>query len=211
MNFIIIMLLFYNTLGFYGKNIMKKLILTSLGIISISLLFLTFTKKESHSSKNSIDNNAIATKNDGSELKKNNLEKEALLISNIASNTLKKSAITSEIPKEKEKIEKERQYLAYLNYRKEQYKVRERKMSQYLTHQKELTHIREGGVKSKLRREKRKHEVRFQNQYKSTMMSQRQEHQERFIEQKRKIERRREHMQSLKERQQLQTKYRGEL
>jgi len=205
------MLFFYNTLGFYGKNIMKKLILTSLGIISISLLFLTFTKKESHSSKNSIDNNAIATKNDGSELKKNNLEKEALLISNIASNTLKKSAITSEIPKEKEKIEKERQYLAYLNYRKEQYKVRERKMSQYLTHQKELTHIREGGVKSKLQREKRKHEVRFQNQYKYTMMSQRQEHQERFIEQKRKIERRREHMQSLKERQQLQTKYRGEL
>ena len=205
------MLFFYNTLGFYGKNIMKKLILTSLGIISISLLFLTFTKKESHSSKNSINNNAISTKNDGSELKKNNLEKEALLISNIASNTLKKSAITSEIPKEKEKIEKERQYLAYLNYRKEQYKVRERKMSQYLTHQKELTHIREGGVKSKLRREKRKHEVRFQNQYKSTMMSQRQEHQERFIEQKRKIERRREHMQSLKERQQLQTKYRGEL
>jgi len=174
---------------------MQKLILISLGVVSLSLIILNYTKKDI------ISNNLEH---------KNNFQTEKTLIT-LPTASPKKLAITTPQTQKKSEIEKKTLYISYLNYRKEQYKVREREMSQYLTHQKELRHIREGGVKSKLQREKRNHEVRFQNQYKSTMMSKRQEHQERFIEQKRKIERRREHMHSLQERQQLQTKYRGEL
>jgi len=187
---------------------MKKLILTSLGIISISMLFLTFTKKDNNSS---IECNIVKIKNNNLEIDKIDIEKENFSTSNISTNSSKPLTIITKIPKGEEKVEKEARYLAYLNYREKQHYLEEKKMNQYLTYQKKLKHIREGGVKSHLQREKKRHEVHFQHQYTSTMMSQKRDKKENFVKQKRKIELRREHMHSLKDRQMLQTKYRGEL
>ena len=181
---------------------MQKLILTSLGIISIPLLFLTYTNKEPNSSINK----------DRVKIEKQNSEKENFSTLILPVNTSNKHlAIINKISKEKQKIDQRTDYLAYLDYRKEQHQYEQEKMNHYLTHQKNLKHIREGGVKSELQKEKRKHEVQFQHQYQSTMMSQTKERQENFVKQNKKMKERREHMQSLKDRQILQTKYRGEL
>jgi hypothetical protein len=182
---------------------MKKLILTSLTIVSFSLFFILYIKGKSHPE----------TPKDAQKIKDIHLAintpkpKEE---KNLDLNTSIK--MPKEISIEKKRNPKKKsQYLAYLNYRKDFYKIKEKKMTQYLSHQKELQHIRKGGVKSELQQEKRKQEVQFQHQYKSIMMSQKGEIQENFIQQKRGIERKREQMHSLQDKQQLQTKYRGEL
>jgi len=189
---------------------MKKLILASLGIISISLLFRTFIKNDNNLDKKILNNSHIKTSN-------NNLEIENIALipkKNQTSTILKNNhqETISKKPNYKGKETKEKKiYLSYLNYRKEQHQIETRKMNHYLTHQKELKYIREGGVKSKLEREKRRDEIQFQNHYKSIMMSQKTKYKESFIKHKEEIERRREQMHSLQEKQQLQTKYRGEL
>jgi hypothetical protein len=182
---------------------MQKLILISLGVVSLSLIILNYTRKD-------IISNNLEHKNSTLEIDKSNFQTEKTLIT-LPTASPKKLSITTPQTHKKSEIEKKTLYISYLNYRRSQHNVEEQKRNHYLNHQKELKHIREGGVKSKLQREKRKHEVRFQNQYKSTMMSQIKEKQKKIMEQKRTMERRREQMHSLKERQQLQTKYRGEL
>jgi len=189
---------------------MKKLILASLGIISIFLLFRTFIKNDNNLDNNILNNNHIKTSNNNSEIESTVLNpKKNQTLTILKSNH---QETISKKPDQKEKeTEEKKVYLSYLNYRKEQHQIETTKMNHYLTHQKELKYIREGGVKSKLQREKRRDEVQFQHQYKSTIMSERSKHKESFIKHKEEIERRREQMHSLKERQQLQTKYRGEL
>jgi len=187
---------------------MKKLILTSLGIISISLLFLTFTKKENNSS---INRNNIKIKNNNLEIEKKNIEKDNFSTSNISINSSNPIKNVTKVSKKNKRVEKEARYLAYLNYRKEQHQVEEKRMNQYLSYQEKLKNIREGGVKSKLQRERKKHEVQFQHQYTSKMMSQKKDREENFVKQKNNMQERREQIHSLKDRQILQTKYRGEL
>jgi len=189
---------------------MKKLILTSLGIISISLLFLILIKNNNNSDKNNLDTHYIKINDNILEINDKPITEEKNPILTVLKIEHQKTIDKTKNLNEKE-IEQKKFYLSYLNYRKEQHQIETKKINHYLTHQKELKHIREGGVKSEIEREKRKYEVQFQHQYKSTMMSQKGYKQKNFMEQKRKMERRREQMQSLKEKQQLQTKYRGEL
>ena len=187
---------------------MEKLIFTSLGIVSISLFFLTFIDNSNDLSKNSVNHSIVNIKSINSETDKDSLEKEEIITSVKSTNNPQKLTIQSSPHKQSEK---EMSTLSYLNYRKEQHLLKEKKMRQYLAYQQQLKHIREGGVKSNLEREKRSHEVQFQHYYTSMMMSQRAEKHYTFMKQNREMQKRREQMQSLRERQQLQTKYRGEL
>ena len=187
---------------------MEKLIFTSLGIVSISLFFLTFIDNSNDLRKDSVNHSVINIKEKKSEIDRDNLEKEKIITSSKSTTNLQKLTIQSSPHRESEK---EMSTLSYLNYRKEQHQLKEKKIRQYLAYQQHLKQIREGGVKSNLEREKRSHEVQFQHYYTSMMMSQRAEKHYTFMKQNREMQKRREQMQSLRERQQLQTKYRGEL
>ena len=199
------MLISYTTfLEFIGNLYMKRLILTSLGIISLCLIFLSFRQDSKTVNKKEITTDTLKTHNN-----------PPILIDKISINQ-KNNSLLPVIPNQKHSIivnskEKEIFTRTYLNYRNEQHQLEQKKMNHYLAHQKDLQHIKEGGVKSKLKREKEKHEVQFQHQYRSNMMSQKGNHQKNFMRQVKIRQKRQEQMQSLKERQVLQTKYRGEL
>jgi len=183
------------------KKSTLSLILLLIVIIITSLLF-----KSNNTEKNIIVKNKInITENNN--IKENNLN----LKNNIFSNS--KPVLTQKI-EEKENIinhVKKTEHLTYLAYRETNYQTKQKQLNQYLTHQSKLKHIREGGVQSDLQREKRNHEIQFQKQYTSIMMSQQREREEIFLRQNNKVKERREQMHSLKQRQILQTKYRGEL
>jgi len=187
---------------------MEKLILTSLGIIAVSLLFLTFMEKENDLNSKNENHYVLEIKKNNSELRHLESEKKRVIASVSPNNT---SKVLTNSSKNQKQSEREAFALSYFNYRKEQHQLEQKKMRQYLAYQKELKHIREGGVKSQLEREKSHHEVQFQRHYTSMMMSQKNRREYNFMKQNREMQKRRERMHSLRERQILQTKYRGEL
>ena len=176
---------------------MKKLISAFLGIVLTSLLIWTFTKKNT---QQNIDNSHTNIKNSQIEQNHPIYKKEK-----------NSTSIEKIVHLKNRKIDNRLSTLKYLNYRKERHQLEQQKIYRYLTHQKKLQHKKEGGVQSKLQKEKKRDNVRFQNRYISTMMSKRGEKHGSVIDEKRRRVERRELMQSLKNRQILQTKYRGEL
>ena len=184
---------------------MKKFIF-SLIILVIIVIIASFFLKSKNIEKNIVVNNIYKDKDN------NNSEENNLKIKN--NFILETKPILHKIIDEKEErinhIEKIK-HLAYLKYRETEQQMNQKKINHYLDYQSKLQHIREGGVKSDLQNEKRNHEVQFQHQYTSNMMSQRRDKEKNFLEQNKKVKERREQMQSLKQRQILQTKYKGEL
>jgi hypothetical protein len=185
----------------------KKLILTSIFIIFSFIISLNFIKKDNNLAKNNINEHLNDVPNQNINIYENiiNKKKSSAIVAFKTYNIENSPFISSQ------HSEKKIPYLTYLNYRKEEHQSRNKKIIQHLIHQKNLKHIREGGVEIVLEKEKKKHEIKFQNQYISNFMSTKREQQENFRKQRREFKQKREQIESLKEKQLLQTKYKGAL
>jgi len=183
---------------------MKKLVVIFLGLLFI---FGVFMKKDSTSLEKSLE--TIDLKNEKELLpQERHIDADSSSFSPLP-HLLQKKIIQHQ--NNKDSKDSDAPYVAYLEYRKEQNIAEQQRLNRYLTHQKNLQQSREGGIRLALEKEHKKHELRFQKQYKSKMMSQRKQHQEHFIQHNKQMKQKREQMHSLRSRQILHTKYRGEL
>jgi len=138
--------------------------------------------------------------------KKNSLEKTSTI--QLPSNPKAPLKVKREMRhKSKTKLEQQR---AYLRYREKHYKIQQQRMRQYRAYQSRLKYMREGGAQSKLRAIKEKREKEYRQRYESTMMSQKEAKQANLLRDNREIQKRREQMQLMQDKQKLQHKLKGE-
>ena len=141
--------------------------------------------------------------------KKNSLEKTSTI--QLPSNPKAPLKVKRETRhKSKTKLEQHRAYQRYQRYREKHYKMQQQRMRQYRAYQSKLKYMREGGAQSKLRAIKEKREKEFRQRYKSSMLSQKEAKQANLLRDNREIQKRREQMQLMQDKQKLQHKFKGE-